>query len=95
VDWAAVEARRVVDGTMRAWTLRKMKEYLGEEEQTLTDFILAKLHRRCRPAELLSELAAVLDEDAQPFCVKLWRMLIYSSTTAAAENSGTSGATTS
>ncbi len=85
----------MVDGTMRAWTLRKMKEYLGEEEQTLTDFILAKLHRRCRPAELLSELAAVLDEDAQPFCVKLWRMLIYSSTTAAAENSGTSGATTS
>ena len=90
VDWAAVEAHKVVDGTMRAWTLKKMKEYLGEEERTLTEFILAKLHRRCAPGELLTELAAVLDEDAQPFCVKLWRMLIYSAATAAAE--GCSGA---
>ena len=95
VAWAAVEAHRVVDGTMRAWTLKKMKEYLGEEEKTLTEFILAKLHRRCAPAELLSELSAVLDEDAQPFCVKLWRMLIYSASTAAAENTTDTAAATS
>jgi hypothetical protein len=27
---------QVVDGTMRAWTLKKMREYLGAEEPTLT-----------------------------------------------------------
>ena len=25
--------------------MKKMREYLGEEEQTLTDFILTKLHK--------------------------------------------------
>ena len=27
------------------WAMKKMREYLGEEEQTLTDFILTKLHK--------------------------------------------------
>ena len=39
---------------MRAWTLKKMAEYLGEEEHTVTDFILSKLHKRCHPVELLT-----------------------------------------
>ena len=39
---------------MRAWTLKKICEYLGEEEHTLTDFILTKLHRKCQPTELLT-----------------------------------------
>ena len=39
---------------MRVWTLKKMTEYLGEEEHTLTDFILSKLHKRCQPIELLT-----------------------------------------
>ena len=67
--------------------MKKMREYLGEEEQTLTDFILTKLHKRCAPSELLTELSAVLDEDALPFVVKLWRMLIYSTLTAATASS--------
>ena len=41
------------------------------------------LPQRCAPSELLTELSAVLDEDALPFVVKLWRMLIYSTLTAA------------
>ena len=39
---------------MRAWVLKKMNEYLGEEEHTLTDFILSKLQRKCQPKELLT-----------------------------------------
>jgi hypothetical protein len=38
----------------RAWTLKKMYEYLGEEEHTLTDFILSKLRKQCQPIELLT-----------------------------------------
>ena len=53
-------------------------EYLGEEEATLTEFIVGKLNTRCSPTDLLVELEAVLDEDAEPFVLKLWRLLIFS-----------------
>jgi RNA-binding protein 25 len=49
VDWSMVEARQVVDKTMRPWVSRKMIEYLGEEEESLTAFIVQKLNTRCRP----------------------------------------------
>ena len=45
MDWAVVEEHRVVENTMKGWAMKKMREYLGEEEQTLTDFILTKLHK--------------------------------------------------
>ena len=56
-----------------------MAEYLGEAEASLTDFILSKLRQgsQCQPKELLSELEAVLDTDAESFMLKLWRMLIF------------------
>ena len=49
---------------------------------------MTKLHRRSPPTALLTELAAVLDDDAEPFIVKLWRMLVYSTTVAAEEARG-------
>jgi len=63
---------------MKAWITKKVVEYLGEEEQTLINFITTKLNGRCKPKELLSELEAVLDDDAEQFVIKLWRMLIFS-----------------
>lgn len=69
---------QVVDSTLKSWLVRKIVEYLGEEEATLTEFILTKLKSRCKPDELLTELTAVLDDDAEPFVIKLWRMMIFS-----------------
>ena len=63
---------------MRPWVTKKMTEYLGEEEDTLTDFILSKLKARAPPQDLLTELKVVLDEDADVFVMKLWRMFIFS-----------------
>ena len=36
-----------------------------------------KLSSRCSAADLLEELSVVLDEAAEPFVLKLWRMLVY------------------
>jgi len=55
-----------------------MAEYLGDDTGVLVDFITAKLHNRCQPHALVSELELILDEDAIPFIMKLWRMLIFS-----------------
>lgn len=79
VDWDAVESADIVRTSMKPWVTKKMVEYLGEEEDTLTDFILTKLRARAPPQDILGELQAVLDEDADVFVVKLWRMLIFSS----------------
>ena len=58
-----------------------MVEYLGEtEETTLVDFIVGKLKQRTRPANLLTELEAVLEADAQVFVTKLWKVLAFHAT---------------
>jgi hypothetical protein len=36
-----------------------------------------KLGARCAARDILEELELVLDEDAAPFVLKLWRMLVY------------------
>ena len=54
-----------------------MVEYLGEEEPSLVDHIVAKLHARTAAAAVEEGLAPILDDDAPTFVVKLWRMLCY------------------
>jgi RNA-binding protein 25 len=78
IDWVAVESLGLADTSLRPWIVRKIVEYLGEEETTLIEFIVAKVRNRCEPSVLLGELEAVLEEDAEQFVVKLWRMLIFS-----------------
>ena len=68
---------QILDDQLRGWIDRKMVEYLGESEDALTQFVLSKLRARCAPGDLLAELLPVLDDDAEPFVLKLWRMLIF------------------
>ena len=78
VDWGRVEQLGIVNSVMKPWITKKVIEYLGEEEETLIAFILSKLSSRCNPNDLFNELTAVLDDDAEQFVIKLWRMLIFS-----------------
>jgi RNA-binding protein 25 len=67
----------VVEGKMRPWVIKKIMEYLGEEEKTLVDFILSKIAGHKPPTEILDQLSLVLDEEAEGFVIKLWRALIF------------------
>lgn len=78
LDWSAVEKYDVLEQSLRGWVDRKVAEYLGETEAALTSFVLGKLRSKCSPETLLEEMRAVLDDDATPFVLKLWRMLIFS-----------------
>ncbi len=77
VDWAVLDAQQLVPGKLRAWVVKKIRELLGEEEATLIDYICSKLSSHCRPQDLLAELKLVLEDDADLFTQKLWRIMIY------------------
>ena len=55
VDWEACERYDVARASMKSWVVKKFVEYLGEDEPSLTQFIITKLSRRCHPQELLSK----------------------------------------
>lgn len=70
---------------MKSWVTKKIMEYLGEEEKTLIDFIMGKIVSHTAPADILQQLTLVLDEEADIFVVKMWRMLVYEMYTASAK----------
>lgn len=77
VDWDTVEAAGVLETKLRPFVAKKMLEYLGEEEPSLVEHVVAKLRARTPASLLEEELAKVLDDEAQVFVVKLWRMLLF------------------
>lgn len=62
---------------IKPWINKKISDYIGEEEKTLLEFICKKLLAKSSAQSLLDDVAMVLDEEAQVFVVKLWRLLIY------------------
>ncbi|CAN0286341.1 unnamed protein product, partial [Discosporangium mesarthrocarpum] len=43
INWQVVESCDIIRSKMRPWVVKKMVDYLGEEEKTLTEFIVTKL----------------------------------------------------
>lgn len=73
--------------TMRSFVKEQMIEYLGEEEATLIDFIMKYLVKHDSSssedsvkgkavAGLLEEMKTVLDEDADPFVVDVFKKIV-------------------
>jgi len=77
IDWEVIDKNKIVEKKMKAWITKKILEYLGEEEKTLIDFIMGKIQTHITPSEILSQLSLVLDEEAEIFVVKMWRMLVF------------------
>lgn len=75
VKWELIA--HLIQTTLKTWIITKIINYLGEEEVSLTNYILSKLNAQCAPQDLVEELSMVLDEDAEGFVKKLWSMLVY------------------
>lgn len=58
------------------WVSKKVGELLGEEP-SFCRFIMEQLGGHVSAEAMLGALADVLDEDAEPFTLKLWQILIY------------------
>lgn len=62
---------------MRPWISKKITEFLGEEEKSLVDFIVSSTRKHVTAATMLELLEAILDDEAEMFVLKMWRMLIF------------------
>uniref|UniRef100_A0A7N8YCA2 RNA binding motif protein 25a n=1 Tax=Mastacembelus armatus TaxID=205130 RepID=A0A7N8YCA2_9TELE len=76
LDWTMVDTV-LMDRRIKPWINKKIIEYIGEEEPTLVDFVCSKVMAHSTPQGILDDVAMVLDEEAEVFIVKMWRLLIY------------------
>ncbi|TMW46950.1 hypothetical protein DOY81_007971 [Sarcophaga bullata] len=69
----------LMERKIRPWINKKIIEYIGEPEPTLVDFICSKVLAGSSPQSILDDVQMVLDEEAEVFVVKMWRLLILRS----------------
>lgn len=76
INWAVYDKHELQE-RMRPWISKKITEFLGEEETTLVDYIVSKTKDHVRASEMLELLQLILDDEAEMFVLKMWRMLIF------------------
>jgi RNA-binding protein 25 len=76
VDWSLVDSN-LMERRIKPWINKKIVEYIGEEEPSLVEFICSKVLAHSLPPSILDDVQMVLDDEAEVFVVKMWRLLIY------------------
>ncbi|KAI2619903.1 hypothetical protein GGR54DRAFT_107690 [Hypoxylon sp. NC1633] len=76
VKWDYLD-ESVIREKLRPFVEKKLVEYLGVQEQLLIEVVEEHLRKHAKPAELVTELAEALDDEAEALVKKLWRMVIF------------------
>ncbi|XP_061359540.1 RNA-binding motif protein 25-like isoform X2 [Gastrolobium bilobum] len=76
IDWTVYDKHQLHE-RMRPWISKKIREFLGEEENTLIDYIVSSTQEHVKASQMLERLQIILDEEAEMFVLKMWRMLIF------------------
>jgi len=77
IDWKIVHDNNIIERKLRSWVKKKVGEYVGSGEGPMVDFILRKVHIHTAPDTILAEIEGFLDDEAENFTLKMWRMLIF------------------
>jgi hypothetical protein len=76
VDWSQMDVP-LMEKRIKPWINRKIIEYIGEEEATLNDFLCTKIQEKTRPDKILDDVKVILDDEAELFVKKMWRLIVY------------------
>lgn len=76
INWAVYD-QNALHERMRPWVSKKITDFLGEEEVTLVDYIVSSTQEHVNAGEMLERLQTILDDEAEMFVLKMWRMLIF------------------
>ncbi|KAI1719593.1 PWI domain-containing protein [Ditylenchus destructor] len=90
VKWECVD-ENLLEKRIKPWINKKICEYIGEEEPSLVTFICEKIAKKAEPAQILGDLSMVLDDEAEVFMIKLWRLIVYESEAKKLGLNGSSG----
>lgn len=77
VDWDTYAQNSLMAPRVLAWVKGKVKILLGEDEPSLVELIGDKL-LKARPTSgaLIKDLESMLEDEAKPFVLELWRELL-------------------
>ncbi|CAM8943969.1 unnamed protein product [Rhodiola kirilowii] len=76
INWTVYDKHNLHE-RMRPWISKKITEFLGEEEATLVDYIVSSTQEHVKASQMLELLQSILDDEAEMFVLKMWRMLIF------------------
>ncbi|KAJ0988261.1 hypothetical protein J5N97_006617 [Dioscorea zingiberensis] len=76
INWDVYDKHKLHE-RMRPWIAKKITEFLGEEEDTLVEYIVSNTKEHAQASKMLELLQAILDDEAEMFVLKMWRMLIF------------------
>lgn len=76
IEWDQID-QKWMDDRIRPWVSKKISSFLGEEETSLCDYICEQIGQQANPEKLLKDVAVIIDDDAEQFVIKMWRLLIY------------------
>lgn len=76
IEWDQID-QKWLNERIRPWVAKKVSSFLGEEETSLCDYICEQIGQKTTPEQLLKDVAVIIDDDAEQFVIKLWRLLIY------------------
>lgn len=77
VKWDVVDQSGLVESKMKPWITKKIAEFLGEEEASMIQFVASMLQQHTPAKDVVDKLSMILEDEAEAFVVKLWRMLIF------------------
>lgn len=77
VDWSVVSRYKVIEEKIQPWVVKKVVDFLGEEEPTLISFIVGEFKARPTPEDLVKKLEGALGEEAIEFVVQGWKLLVF------------------
>eukprot|EP01069_Polyplicarium_translucidae_P006334 Polyplicarium_translucidae@DN2943_c0_g2_i1.p2 len=77
IDWELLLKNDILESKLRPWVMKKVTEFLGVEESDMVDFIMENMEKQPLPSELLEHLSDFLDDEAEGFVERLWKVLVF------------------
>ncbi|KAG8771732.1 hypothetical protein FRC20_000748 [Serendipita sp. 405] len=78
IRWEAI-SDAVIDKKLEPLIHRKIEEYLGDVDDDLVMFLIEHLKDRKPPGKMVEGLEPVLEDEAIPFVVAIWRQVVFES----------------
>ena len=77
LQYEVLEEHNIVERTVRPWVAKKIKEYLGVEEEAMIRLVINHVSNRLSAQTLFEKVAPILDDIAESFVLKLWQVIVF------------------